>query len=87
MPIYEPLFSKTSYGYRPGRSAQQAIGKVKEYTERGYTQAFLVDLSKYFDTLNHELLMNLIRKNVHDKRVTELINSNFAPRFWCRNSH
>lgn len=44
-PIYEPLFSELSYGYRPGRSAQMAIGKVKEYAEQGYTQAVLVDLS------------------------------------------
>ena len=73
VPIYEPLFSDGSYGYRPGRSAQQAIGKVKEYAEQGYRAAVLVDLSKYFDTLNHELLMNLLRKNVHDKRVIELI--------------
>lgn len=72
-PIYEPLFSDNSFGYRPGRSAQMAILKVKEYAERGYTQAVLVDLSKYFDTLNHELLMNLLRKNIHDKRVIELI--------------
>ena len=72
-PIYEPLFSDLSFGYRPGRSAQMAIQKVKEYAEQGYTQAVLVDLSKYFDTLNHELLMNLLRKNIHDKRVIELI--------------
>ena len=71
--IYEPLFSEGSYGYRPKRSAQQAIQKVKEYAEKGYTQAVLIDLSKYFDTLNHELLMNLLRKHIHDKRVTELI--------------
>ena len=50
-PIYEPLFSDNSFGYRPGRSAQMAILKVKEYAERGYTQAVLVDLSKYFDKL------------------------------------
>ena len=73
VPIYEPLFSDDSYGYRPNRSAQQAIQKVKWYAEQGYTSAVLVDLSKYFDTLNHELLMNLLRKNIHDKRVTELI--------------
>ena len=73
VPIYEPLFSDLSYGYRPKRSAQQAIQKVKEYAEQGYTQAVLVDLSKYFDTLNHELLMNLLRKNVADTRVIELI--------------
>ena len=73
VPIYEPLFSDDSYGYRPGRNAQQALQKVKQYAEQGYTSAVLVDLSKYFDTLNHELLMNLLRKNVHDKRVIELI--------------
>ena len=50
VPIYEPLFSDLSYGYRPKRSAQQAIQKVKEYAEQGYTQAVLIDLSKYFDT-------------------------------------
>ncbi len=67
------MFWEGSYGYRPGRSAQDAIRKVKEYAEKGYAQAVLVDLSKYFDTLNHELLMNLLRKNIHDKRVIELI--------------
>lgn len=72
-PIYEPLFSDNSFGYRPGRNAQMAILRVKAYAEQGYTQAVLVDLSKYFDTLNHELLMNLLRKNIHDKRVIELI--------------
>ncbi len=73
VPIYEPLFSEDSYGYRPGRSAQQAIEKVKWYAEQGYTSAVLVDLSKYFDTLNHDLLMNLMRKTIRDKRVIELI--------------
>ena len=73
VPIYEPLFSEDSYGYRPRRSAQQAIQKVRWYAEQGYTSAVLVDLSKYFDTLNHELLMNLMRKNIHDKQVIELI--------------
>lgn len=72
-PIFGPLFSDGSYGYRPKRSAQQAIRKVKEYAEQGYTHAVEVDLSKYFDTLNHEMLMNLLRKQIHDKRVLELI--------------
>ena len=57
VPIYVPLCSDDSYGYRPNRSAQQAIQKVKWYAEQGYTSAVLVDLSKYFDTLNHELLI------------------------------
>ena len=76
IPIFEPLFTDGSYGYRPGRpgrSAQMAIQKVKEYAEQGYTTAVLIDLSKYFDTLNHDLLMNMVREEVHDKRVIELI--------------
>lgn len=72
-PIFEPLFSEGSYGYRPGKSAQMAIQKVKEYAEQGYRYAVLIDLTKYFDTLNHELLMNMVREQVRDKRVTELI--------------
>ncbi|HEY4389870.1 MAG TPA: group II intron reverse transcriptase/maturase, partial [Paenibacillus sp.] len=72
-PIYEPLFSDGSYGYRPKRSAQQAIQKVKMYAEEGYGYAVEIDLSKYFDTLNHELLMNLLRQQIGDKRVIELI--------------
>lgn len=72
-PIFEPLFYDGSYGYRPGRSAQQAMERVRAYAEQGYTQAVLVDLSKYFDTLNHDLLMNMVREEVHDKRVIELM--------------
>lgn len=72
-PMFEPLFSEGSYGYFPGRSAQQAIRKVKEYAQQGYVHAVEIDLSKYFDTLNHELLMNLLRKQIQDRRVTDLI--------------
>ena len=73
MPIYEPLFIETSYGYRPNKSAKEAILKVKEYAKQGYTYAVTLDLSKYFDTLNHELLINLLRRNVKDERVVQLI--------------
>ena len=73
MPIYEPLFIETSYGYRPNKSAKEAIQKVKEYAEQGYTFAVTLDLSKYFDTLNHEKLINLLRKEVKDERVIQLI--------------
>ena len=72
-PIYEPLFIETSYGYRPNKSAKDAIMKVKEYAEQGYTFAVTLDLSKYFDTLNHEKLINLLRKEVKDERVIQLI--------------
>ena len=72
-PVYEPLFSENSYGYRPGRSAKDAIQKVKEYAEQGYTHAVALDLSKYFDTLNHEILLNILRRNVRDERVIQWI--------------
>ena len=71
--IWEPLFSDSSYGYRPKRSAQQAIQKVKEYAEQGYRYAVSVDLSKYFDTLNHELLMTLLHRQIQDMRVLRLV--------------
>ena len=73
VPIYEPLFTDGSYGYRPNRDAKGAILKVKEYAEQGYTYAVVLDLSKYFDTINHEILINLLRKNVKDERVVQLI--------------
>ena len=73
MPIYEPQFSDNSYGYRPGRCAKDAIKKIKEYAEQGYTHAVTLDLSKYFDTLNHEKLLNLLRRNVRDERVIQWI--------------
>ena len=63
MPIYEPLFSVDSFGYRPGRGAKDAIHRIKEYIERGYTRAVVLDLSKYFDTLNHTYLKSGVMEN------------------------
>ena len=73
MPIYEPEFSDGSFGYRPGRSAKDAVQRIKEYAEQGYTRAVILDLSKYFDTLNHELLVNILRRDVKDERVIQMI--------------
>ena len=73
MPIYEPLFSDDSFGYRPGRGAKDAIFRIKEYIEQGYTRAVALDLSKYFDTLNHTILLNLLRKQVKDERVIQMV--------------
>ena len=72
-PMYEETFYKGSYGYRVGRSAQQAMENVKEYAEKGYQYVVEVDLSKYFDTLNHDLLLNILRRRIKDKRLIELI--------------
>ena len=73
MPIYEPLFSDDSFGYRPGRGAKDAIYRIKEYIEQGYIRAVVLDLSRYFDTLNHTILLNLLRKQVKDERVIQMV--------------
>ena len=73
IPIYEPKFSDGSFGYRPNRSAKDAIERVRKYAEEGYKYAVCLDLSKYFDTLNHDLLMNMVRETVKDKKLIDLI--------------
>lgn len=73
MPIYEPKFSDGSFGYRPNRSAKDAMLKVKEYAEQGYTYAVVLDLSKYFDTINHDRLLNILRSDIKDERVIQII--------------
>ena len=72
-PIFEPQFIDGSYGYRPHRSAQMAIMKVKEYAEQGYKYAVQLDLSKYFDTLQHAKLLLILRRTIKDERVIQLI--------------
>ena len=72
-PIYEPLFIDGSYGYRPNRSAQMAISKVKEYAEQGYKYAVQLDLSKYFDTLQHAQLLLILRRTIKNEGVIQLI--------------
>ena len=73
IPIYEPKFAEGSFGYRPERSAKDAVQRIKEYAEQGYTRAVVLDLSKYFDTLNHEFLVNILRRDVKDERVIQMI--------------
>jgi RNA-directed DNA polymerase len=72
-PIFDPGFSDSSYGFRPGRSAQEAVRKVREYIRKGYRIAVDMDLSKLFDTVNHDLLMHKVAIRVRDKRVLCLI--------------
>ena len=72
-PIYEPLFSENSYGFRPKRSAHQAISKALEYYNEGYTQVVDLDLAKYFDTVNHDILIDMLKEQIKDERVISLI--------------
>lgn len=73
-PIFDPSFHPSSYGYRPGRSAHQAIAKATLFI-RGYNLRHVVDmdLSKCFDTLNHELILAGLRKRITDGGVLELV--------------
>jgi RNA-directed DNA polymerase len=72
-PMYEKTFSDSSYGFRPKRSAQQAIKRAKEYYEQGYTQVVDIDLAKYFDTVNHDILIGMVKEQVKDETVIGLI--------------
>ncbi|MCQ2071376.1 MAG: group II intron reverse transcriptase/maturase [archaeon] len=73
VPIFDPGFSDHSYGFRPNRSAQDAIMEVKDYYEQGYTTAVSIDLSKYFDTIPQDILMNFVREKVKDKVLIDLV--------------
>lgn len=73
MPKLDPNFSDSSYGYRPGRSAHDAMRKVREYANEGYTWVASIDLSKYFDTINHDRLLRLLRQVIEDESVVQLI--------------
>lgn len=72
-PIFERKFSEFSFGFRPNKSAHQAVKKCKEYIEAGYTWTVDIDLAKYFDTVNHDKLMRLVFEEVRDARVVSLI--------------
>jgi group II intron reverse transcriptase/maturase len=74
-PIFERKFSAQSYGFRPGRSAHQAIQKAQEYTQEGYEWVVDIDLEKFFDRVNHDMLMARVAREVKDKRVLKLIRA------------
>jgi len=72
-PIFDPEFSEYSYGFRPGRSAHDAVYQVRNYIQQRKRIAVDMDLSKFFDTVNHDVLMHRVSRKVHDKRVLRLI--------------
>ncbi len=72
-PIFDPGFSESSYGFRPGRSAHDAVNKVREYIAEGYKVAVDMDLSKFFDTVNHDVLMHRVALKIRDNQVLKLI--------------
>lgn len=72
-PIFEPRFSNSSYGFRPKRSAHQAIKAATEYVKSGKRWVVDIDLMKYFDQVNHDILMSRLARVVGDKAVLKLI--------------
>jgi RNA-directed DNA polymerase len=72
-PLFDPDFSETSYGFRPGRRAQQAIAKARGYVAGGKRWVVDIDLEKFFDRVNHDVLMSRVARKVKDKRVLRLI--------------
>jgi len=72
---YDPLFSENSYGFRPGRSAHQAILRASEYIKEGKEWVVDIDLEKFFDRINHDRLMQRLSKGIGDKRLLRLIRA------------
>jgi RNA-directed DNA polymerase len=73
--IFEPGFSPHSYGFRPGRSAHEAVRQAQQYQEEGKRIVVDIDLESFFDEVNHDLLMGRVRRRVKDKRMLKLIRA------------
>jgi RNA-directed DNA polymerase len=72
-PIFDPTFSEHSHGYRPGHSTHDAVKCAREYVNEGYDWVVDLDLEKFFDRVNHDVLMSRVARKVKDKRVLRLI--------------
>ena len=72
---WDPTFSDHSYGFRPGRSAHQAVAQAQKYIAAGYSWVVDLDLEKFFDRVNHDKLMGQVAKRVEDKRLRKLIRA------------
>lgn len=72
-PILDPKFSASSFGFRPGRNARQAIRQVQAHVKAGYRVAVDIDVAKFFDNVDHDLLINRLKRSIGDKRLLALI--------------
>lgn len=72
-PVFEPTFSDYSFGFRPNRSAEDAVRLAQTYMSEGYRHVVDLDLSKFFDTVDHDILMGLVDKHMEDKDIRRLI--------------
>jgi RNA-directed DNA polymerase len=74
-PMFEGIFSEQSYGFRPGRNAQQAVMESQKYIEEGRDWVVDIDLEKFFDRVNHDMLMARVARVLKDKRVLKLVRA------------
>lgn len=74
-PVFDPTFSESSLGYRPGRSAQDAVAAGRRYVEAGFRWVVDLDVEKFFDRVNHDVLMARVARKVKDKRLLKLIRA------------
>jgi RNA-directed DNA polymerase len=72
-PLFDPDFSESSYGFRPGRSAHQAVLKARQYVAKSKRWVVDIDVEKFFDQVNHDILMSRVARKVKDKRVLTLV--------------
>jgi RNA-directed DNA polymerase len=82
-PLWDPTFSQHSYGFRPGRSAHQAVRRAHGYVTDGYQFVVDIDLAKFFDRVNHDRLMAAVAARVSDRRVLRLIRSALTAGVLC----
>ena len=73
--LWDPTFSEHSYGFRPGRSAHQAVAQAQNYVAEGYCFVVDIDLEKFFDRVNHDRLMARIAERISDKRMLRVIRA------------
>ncbi len=73
IPIIDPSFSENSFGFRPGKSAQQAVAMARSFANDGYEFVVDIDLEAFFDKVNHDKLMELLRNRIKDQRILDII--------------
>jgi len=72
-PIFDPTFSESSYGFRPGRRAHDAVKQASDYVREGYVWCVDIDLEKFFERVNHDILMSRLARKIGDKRLLKII--------------
>ena len=81
-PVFDPHFSESSFGFRPNRSAHQAVRKVLKDIREGYRYVVDIDLEKFFDTVDHDVLMSRVSRRVRGKGLFVLLEDTFVAGWW-----